>query len=183
MSCGLLLTSTSICAYALTFPAGHSWQCVPRFSGTQFCSRNWTQLGVFFPSPLLALALWGRTHDSLTVLLGPSMTCLLLVYTPFLLWQYRAVDSCDFTLHWDALWLASPYFLFLWVAGPVGSAWLLWMCLLLFPEWLSWLRFALYRASAGWTVTGLWEPDHSQWREYHVLIQQEQIALNSLMPF
>ena len=32
------------------------------------------------------------------------------------------------------------------------------------PEWLLWLRFAPCRASAGWAVTWLWNPSHSQWR-------------------
>ena len=35
MSCGLLLASTSICTSVLAFPAGHSWRCVPGFSGSR----------------------------------------------------------------------------------------------------------------------------------------------------
>ena len=38
-------------------------------------SRAWAQLGVF-PNCLLAWGLWDRTHAGLTVVLGPSMTCL-----------------------------------------------------------------------------------------------------------
>ena len=92
------------------------------------------------------------------------MTCLLPVYTLLLLWQYRGVDSWDSAWHWDALWLAPSYVLFPWIAGPVGSAWPKCVCPLLFPEWLSPLRLVLCRASAGQTVTGLWDTDHSQWR-------------------
>ena len=117
-----------------------------------------------FPSPLLAWAMWDCTHDELIVLLDPSTTCLLPVYTPFLLWQHRGVDSWDSAPHWDTPWLAPPYVLFPWMAGPVGSAWSQWVCPLLFQEWHSWLRFVPCRARAGYTVTGLWDPDHSLWR-------------------
>ena len=101
------------------------------------CSRAWTQLGIF-PSPLLAWALWDCTHAELIVLLDPSMTCLLPVYTPFLLWQHRGVDSRDSTSHWDTPWLAPPYVMFPWMAGPVGRAWSQWVC-----------RFVPCRAWAG----------------------------------
>ena len=71
------------------------------------CSRSWTQLDVF-PSPLHAWAVRDRTHAGLTVLLGPSMTCLLPVYTSFLLWQHCGLDSWDSASHWDTLWLPPP---------------------------------------------------------------------------
>ena len=96
------------CTSALTLPAGHSQQCMPSFLTAETCSRAWTRLDIF-PSPLLAWALRDSTPASLIVLLGPSTTCLLLVYTPSLLWQHCRVDSWDSTSHWDMLWLASPY--------------------------------------------------------------------------
>ena len=124
----------------------HGSECLGSLTA-ESCSRAWTQLGVF-PSPLLAWALRDWTHAGLIVLLDPSTTCLLPVYTPFLLWQHRGVDSLDSTSHWDTPWLAPPYVLFPWMAGPVGSAWSQWVCPLLFLEWLSWLRFVLCRAWA-----------------------------------
>ena len=81
------------CTSALAFPAGHSWQCVPRFSDSSLAvgfDLDW----MFFPVPYL-LELCETAHAGLTVLLGPSMTFLLSVYTPFLLWQHRGVDSWD----------------------------------------------------------------------------------------
>ena len=91
------------------------------------------------------------------------MTCFVPVYIPFLHWQQYGVDSWDFASHWHMLWHAPPYVLFSWMACPVGSAWPQWVCPLFFPESLSWLRFASCRAEAGSTVTGLSNPDHSQW--------------------
>ena len=146
MSCGLLLASTSICTSALAFPAGHSRQCMPRFPDSSLVVRlelNWT----FFPNPYL-LELFETAH-MLDWLFCLAHHCLVPIYTPFLFWQHCRVDSWDSASHWDMLWLAPPYALFPWMAGPVGSTWSQWVCPLLFPEWLSWLRFASCQASAG----------------------------------
>ena len=75
------------CSWAVRVDHDVTWLAVGFDKNLYFCigfsswsftvesrSRVWTQLGVF-PSPLLAWALWGRTHAGLTVLLGPSMTC------------------------------------------------------------------------------------------------------------
>ena len=79
--------------------------------------------------------------------------------------------------HWDTLWLAPPYALLPWMAGPVGSARPQWVCLLLFLEWLQWLCFALCWASADWTMTGLWDQTIVNDTEYHTLTQKEQMTL------
>ena len=128
---------------------------------------------------LLAWAVWDRKHTELIALLGPSMTCLLPVYTPFLLCRYRGGDSWGSASQWDTLWLAPPRVSFPLVASPAGTAWPRWACPLMFAEWLAiFFCFALCRASASWTVTKLWDPDHCvNDAEYHTLIQQEQMTL------
>ena len=70
---------------------------------------------------------------------------------PFSSFTTSSVDSWDSASHWDTFWLAPPYVLFPWIAGPLGSAWPQWVSLLLFPELLSWFHFASCRALAGWT--------------------------------
>ena len=54
------------------------------------------------PSPSLEI-----THVGLTVLLSPSMTCLLPVYIPFLVWQHCKMDSCYSASHLGMLHFVS----------------------------------------------------------------------------
>ena len=78
------------CTGALVFQlAIHGNVCLGSLTA-ESCSRVWTQLDVF-PSPALAWAVQDFTHAGSIVLLDPSMTCLLPVYTPFLLWQHRGL--------------------------------------------------------------------------------------------
>ena len=133
MSCGLLLASTSIVLLLWLFQlAIHSSACLGSLTA-ESRGRDWTQLDAF-PSPLLAWAVRDCTHAGLIVLLGPSMTCLLPVYTPFLLWQHRRVDSWDSASHCDTPWLAPPYVLFPRMTGSVRSALPQWVCLLFFYQ-------------------------------------------------
>ena len=166
MSCGLLLALTFVLLHWVFHLATYGSVCLGSLTA-ESCSRAWTQLGVF-PSPLLAWALRDGTHAGLIVLLGPSMTCLLPVYTPFLLWQHCGVHSWDSALHCDTLWLAPSYVLFPWMAGPIGSARSQWVSPLLFPE------FKLHQVR-------LWQGCKTQIivndTEYHTLIQQEQMIL------
>ena len=98
------LRQTFVLLYWLFQLAIHGSACLGSLAA-QSPSRVWTLLSVF-PSPLLAWALWGRAYAGLIVLLGPSMACLLLVYTPRLLLRHREVDFGDSASRWETLWLA-----------------------------------------------------------------------------
>ena len=75
---------------------------------TKSCT-SWAQLDLF-PSPLLAWALWNHRHTGLTVLLGPSTTCLLHIYTlcffdSVMEWILRILHRTE--THFDFLHLVS----------------------------------------------------------------------------
>ena len=104
------------------------------------------------------------------------MTCLLPVYTSCLPIQHHGVDSWDSASHWDTLWLAPPYVLFPWIAGPVGSAWprCVFCCsqndshsFVLHPVELQ--QFGPWQGCETLTIV------NDTW--HHTLIQQEQMKL------